>query len=206
MACSSPRRRGGGGLWRPNSARPWDGRRCQDLVADRAKKVRRPWPLGSSSVQNPAAETYIFYGAPRGLAWSPIVGSRDPVGTGGPSTSSEARPPLRSVRGGRGMDPGTTAWTLWSGTGHLGLSLYLDETLSPRPPRSTTRCPQCPSATVVWPSCEDDKARWVHALTPARRTLGRLGQSSARLEDEFTDEALRRFDPQALAAMPERAR
>jgi len=104
------------------------------------------------------------------------------------------------------MDPGTTARTLWSGTGHLGLSLYLDETLSPRPPRSTTRCPQCPLATVVWPTCEDDEARWVQALTPARRTLGRLGQSSALLEDECTDEALRRFDTQAVAAMPERAR
>ena len=58
----------------------------------------------------------------------------------------------------------------------------------------------------MWPSGEDDKARWVQALTPARRTLGRLGQSCALLEDELTGEALRRFDPQALAALPERAR
>lgn len=58
----------------------------------------------------------------------------------------------------------------------------------------------------MWPSCEDDEARWVQSLTPARRTLGRLGQSRAFFEDEFTGEALRRFDTQALAAMPERAR
>ena len=63
----------------------------------------------------------------------------------------------------------------------------------------------CPSATVVWPSGADDEARWGHALTPARRTLGRLAQSRALLEDECTGEALRRFDTQALAAMPERA-
>ncbi len=59
---------------------------------------------------------------------------------------------------------------------------------------------------VVWSSCEDDEARWVQALTPARRTLGRLAQSSALLEDEFAGEALRRFDAQALAAVLERAR
>ncbi len=63
-----------------------------------------------------------------------------------------------------------------------------------------------PSATVVWPSGEDDKARWVHALTPAHRTLGGLAQSSALLEDEFAGEALGRFDTQALVAVPERAR
>jgi len=61
-------------------------------------------------------------------------------------------------------------------------------------------------STVRRPSGEDDEARWVQALTPAHRTLGRLGQARALLEDEFTGEALRRFDPQALAAMPERAR
>ena len=71
---------------------------------------------------------------------------------------------------------------------------------------SGLRFATAPSATVVWPSCEDDKARWVQALTPARRTLGRLAQSSALLEDESTGEALGRFDTQALAAMPERAR
>lgn len=54
--------------------------------------------------------------------------------------------------------------------------------------------------------CEDDEARWVHALTPAHRTLGWLAQSRALLEDEPTGEALRRLDTQALAAMPERAR
>ncbi|MEC4669237.1 MAG: hypothetical protein VST65_06850 [Nitrospirota bacterium] len=58
----------------------------------------------------------------------------------------------------------------------------------------------------MWPSCEDGEARWVQALTLARRTLGRLAQSSALLEDEFAGEALRRFDTQALAALPERAR
>ena len=62
------------------------------------------------------------------------------------------------------------------------------------------------SATVVWPSCLDDEARWVQALTPARRTLGRLAQSSALLEDELAGEALRRFDTQALAAVLERTR
>ncbi len=71
---------------------------------------------------------------------------------------------------------------------------------------SGLRFATAPSATVVWPSCEDDKARWVQALTPAHRTLGRLAQSSALLEDEFTGEALRRFDTQAFAAMPERTR
>jgi hypothetical protein len=58
----------------------------------------------------------------------------------------------------------------------------------------------------VGSSGEDDEARWVHALSPAHRTLGWLAQSSALLEDEPTGEALRRFDTQALAALPERAR
>ncbi len=56
------------------------------------------------------------------------------------------------------------------------------------------------------PSCEDHEARWGQALTPARRALGRLAQSRALLEDEFTGKALCRFDTQALAAVPERAR
>lgn len=66
--------------------------------------------------------------------------------------------------------------------------------------------PPVQSTTVVWPSREDSEARWVQPLTPAHRTLGRLGQARALFEDEFTGEALRRFDTQALVAMPERAR
>jgi hypothetical protein len=58
----------------------------------------------------------------------------------------------------------------------------------------------------VWPSGEDDEARGIQALTPARRTLGRLAESRALLEDESTGQALRRLDMQALAAVPDRAR
>ena len=59
---------------------------------------------------------------------------------------------------------------------------------------------------VVGSSCEDHEAGGVQALTPAHWTLGRLAQSRALFEDEFAGQALRRFDTQALAAVPERAR